>query len=293
VKFQKDIMVVSRPTLKDSWGDRCIFLSREYNAHKHYNHRSILSNEVVIEFDDNDANKNREYADEVARRLKLDNISFSKWFSGNKSVHIHFFIDVGQARNISLLKNTIMRYYTKDLPLPDLRLSTPNHLVRAEYGKHEKTGNIKSFISCNGKYPEICKLPKPLWDYYVSRQITVIKRKVSTDVNQLSELEGFKYIVSSHMFREVDDGRERAMFMLIHVLKPKYKDRKDEFIKFMQDWYKYSGGRQLTDLQIERKVNYHWNREYNFTEKYLYDLLESIGKTDLIPNEFRENIKNE
>ena len=51
MKYQPSIMLCYRPTLKNGWGDRCLYLSDEYEPKKKYNHRSVLDKEVVIEFD--------------------------------------------------------------------------------------------------------------------------------------------------------------------------------------------------------------------------------------------------
>jgi len=276
-QIQDEILLVYRPTLKSYWGDRTLYLSEDYVQSKKYNHRSVLDKEVVIEFDEEDKSLNRKLADEVCKRLKADGITFAKWDSGNKSIHVHCLIDYGEVKNLQLLKKVFMRYYSKDLKYsPDLRLASPNHLVRAEHGVHEKTGFTKKFISRNGQYPTISKIPQPVWNEYYREYGIVLKRKATVDVNSFVEHPALKYILTSEKFRENSDGRERALFMLCHVLKPKYNDKK-ELGKFLAEWYRYSGGLKLSEKQIYDKVSYHWNREYNFGRTYLSELLESIG----------------
>jgi hypothetical protein len=283
-QFQDRIILVSRPDTKSVWSDRCFFLDNNYDPLKHYNHRSILHNEIVIEFDDDDYQRNLKNANEVFYRLKKDKHKPSKWKSGNKSVHVHCFVDIAGARNVSLLKKSFMRYYCKGIPLPDLQLASDNHLIRAEFGLHEKTGNHKEPLYVPYKFPEITEIPQPVWDEYVKQKSAVIKRTITTQLKDITQLEGFKYILSTHNFRQAEDGRERAMFLLIHTLKHNYTD-KNEFIRFIQDWYKYSGGYKLTAVDIENKVKYHWNRDYTLGERYLNELLESIGKEELIKRE--------
>ena len=281
-KIQSDIMLVYHPTRVSTWSDRCLFGSDEYNMSKAYNHRSILSNEVVIEFDDDSPETNKKYADLVHYNLKQDGFKIAKWRSGNKSVHVHFFVNLGNSRNTNLLKKTIMRYYTKGIAVPDLRLASDNHLIRAEYGVHEKTGEFKSLISKMKGYPEVTDLPEAVWSKYMSDQKKSIRNRFSYDLKALEELPGFKYVVNAEQFRATDDGRERALFMLIHVLKPRYKERKAEFIKFLQDWYRYSSGRKLSDWAIKCKVEYHWEKNYSIGVAYLNELLESVGRDDLV-----------
>jgi hypothetical protein len=304
---QEKIMLVHRETRTCSWANRALFLSEEYNPITPYNHRSILYNEVVIEYDYEDKELNEKLATLVTDRLRDDKIKYSKWFSGGKSYHVHILVNPNKCRNISLLKNVICRYYgtfyknpedgkiykekkseTFIKIIPDIRLCAENHLIRAEYGAHEGTGNLKTLVSKSPGYPEVCEITEDVWKEYIKQQSTVIMRRVSTDVNKITDLPGFKYIATSHLFREAEDGRERAMFILIHSLKDDYRDDKVGFIRYIQDWYKYSGGYKITDNQIKHKVCYHWDKSYSLN-KFLNDLLESIGREDLI---LKNNGKN-
>lgn len=279
--YQEKIMLVHRPTKKDNWRCRHLYLSEEYNPTTPYNHRSILKDEVVIEFDEDDRKLNKKYADKVAKKLKEDGFSYSKWFSGNKSVHVHIIVDTKNATNIQLLKKTIMRYYSEGIALPDLRLASNNHLIRAEYGVHEKTQEKKSLISKSNDYPTTSVIPQPVWKRYLTSVKQSISNQIGYHTRDLVNHKGFQWIVNSSTFREAEDGRERALFMLIHVLKEKYKDDKEGLIKFLQEWYSYSSGTQLDKYAIERKINYHWKRNYNIGKNFINELLESLGRSDL------------
>lgn len=283
--IQDQIVLVSRLSPATNWSDRCLFLDEQYDCRKHYNHRSILRNEVVIEFDDSSTEKNREYADVVRKRLKADGFVVAQWYSGGKSTHLHTFIDPKECGRVPLLKNVFIRHYCKDLPLPDLRLCADNHLIRTEYGLHERADKYKKLIRVDSEYPRIKQISPNIWERYVYETRRVVRRRVSTDVNKVADLPGFKYVVTSHEFKEADDGRERALFMLIHTLKSEYKGRKGEFLRYLIDWYKYSGGHKLTDRDIINKLNYHWKRDYTISERYLNELLESIGKADMVDKE--------
>lgn len=279
--IQDKIILCYRPDLKSYWGDRCLYLSKDYMPSKNYNHRSILKNEVVIEYDETDKDLNRKLANDVCIKLRNNNIKYAKWTSGNKSVHVHVLLDIGEAKNIPLLKRTFMKYFGGN-KLPDMRLAAANHLIRAEYGVHEKTGKKKVLLYKDKDYPCISEIPQEVWDKYYKAQRDSVNIRMGLNLKDFIALPGFKYIVTSTEFRAADDGRERALFMLIHILKEQYKDKKEEFIHFLQEWYRYSGGHQLDDESIRRKVIYHWKRTYNIGERYLNELLESIGKEDLI-----------
>lgn len=286
------ILLVSRLSEKTHWADRCYFLDNDYLQEKHYNHRSILTNEVVIEFDKEDVTENLVLSVEVSKKLSDDSIRHSLWHSGNKSYHIHFFIDTKGAKNIRLLKKVVMRYYTQDLPSkPDMRLAVDGHLVRAEFGIHEKTGKTKTLIKRSPNALRENPLKDEIWGLYSKGVTTVIKRNISQDLNEVDKCSCIKYIADSTRFRENEDGRERAMFVMIHSLKK--NNTKEELTELLCDWYRYSGGYKLTPNQIGAKVNYHYNRDYG-TYTMVKELLEEFGRKDLLEQceVHKEGVKN-
>lgn len=275
--IQPEITLCYRPTTKDSWGDRCIYLSEKYSPYKQYNHRSVLDCEVVIEYDTDDMKANRKYVDIIANRLSKDDISWAKHHSGNKSTHLHCLLDTKNATNISLLKNAFMREYSEGLPLPDMRL-TGKHLVRAEYGIHEKTGVRKKLISRIKDYVRLNKIPDRVWERYQTMMARIVSWKTSRNLTDLANSDEVKLILDTVRFKEFRDGRERALFMLIHLLKEKYKEKRD-MVAYLQEWYRYSGGHKLSDRDVENKVGYHWNRNYSIGPTYIATFLEELGHT--------------
>lgn len=282
-EIQDRIILVYRPTEKSGWKDRCFYLDDEFVSTKAYNHRVILQKEVVIEFDEEKQEDNEKYAREVCQRLKKDNIPYSLWYSGNKSCHVHCLIDVKEAKALDSLKNAFMRHYTQGMPLPDMRLAANNHLIRAEFGIHEKTGKQKILLAKTPGYGKtLGEIRHEIWNAYVTKQRQAFARRLTDTNSTLADHPGFKWILTAEKFRDAADGHERALFMLIHVLKPDYKDRQEDLIKFLAGWYRYSSGNKLTEQQIAQKVRYHWTKTYNFTEKYLHELLECLGHPELI-----------
>jgi hypothetical protein len=291
--MQDKIVLVNRKNPNDNWSDRCFFLDDQYSAHKPYNHRSILNNEVVIEFDYDDPEFNASMIRRVVERLNKDNITYAKWKSGNKSTHLHMFIEVGDCGNIPLLKNVVMRYYgtfykTQDGKihdekpdgdsvkiLPDLRLAAQNHLIRAENGLHESSGNKKELLGTCGNFPEINPVKKEIWEHYSRQQKFNATKALMSPQNNDELKKKMKVILDSTEFRNYNDGRERALFILIHYLKESYKDRKQDLITYLTDWYRYSSGSKLSRKDIENKVNYHWNKSYHINNM-VDELLESI-----------------
>ena len=287
-KIQKEILVVYHPTNDSRW-ERAPYLGEGYNAHVPYNHRSILESEVVIEFDGATPEENRRLADKVSERLSKDGFAWSKWTSGNKSTHLHTFVVVGSAADKQLIKRVFTRYYTRDLGvLPDLQLCAPNHLIRAEYGVHEKTGRVKQLISTSGEYPTPTVIPDAVWEIYRSEVRARLGRQVVRNSGTLKEHKGFKYLLTTHEFQRVGDGHERALFLLIHTLKHEYVDRKNELVKFLQDWYKYSGGVTLSPEQIRAKVVYGLSKSYSPGVEYLERLLEELNLEHLKEKEEKQ-----
>jgi len=284
-EIQKDIQLVYRPTETSSW-KRTEYLSDKYNPHTPYNHRSVLHNEVVIEFDNDDPVLNKKLADIVGRRLNEDGIIWAKWHSGNKSTHIHFLIDTKDAKRFNLLKSAFLQLYgvihiDNVRYSPDFQLTSENCMIRAEYGFHEKSGLKKRLISRGKDYPVISEVPEKVWDKYSKLVMSVIKQRITNADSNILNSKGFKFFLESENMRLTDDGRERAMFMLIHLLKPSYDNKKD-LAKFIQDWYRYSGGYKLNHYQIAGKVYYHWDRTYSISWNYLNNLLYELGKEDLV-----------
>lgn len=276
--IQKDILLVSHPEETSSWKDRCYYLDENFNPQVHYNHRSILMKEVVLEYDYDNVDLNKELVDQAAHRLNKDGIKWSKWFSGNKSFHLHFFIDPKEAKRLNVLKSVILQYYgtsPDNSYKPDLQLAANAHNIRAEYGRHEKTGKLKILVSQTAGYPQVCDLPESVWIMYSDRVKAILKAQVTRGTKDLQTHPLIKQILDTTEFRKNDDGRERALFVLIHVLKPKYT--KPELTKFLQEWYRYSGGRQLSAWAIACKINYHWDRQYVMTETFLHNLAYELG----------------
>lgn len=278
-KIQEDILLCYRPSNSgegSSWSDRCNYLEEGYSDTKKYNHRMMLDKEIVIEFDEDNLEDNTKMADEVCKRLKKDGIVFSRWFSGSKSEHIHFFIDPLQATNLRLLKSAIIRHYCKGLPFkPDLQMAG-KHLIRAEFGLNEKTGNYKTRISQSSHYPSINTVPQESWNLYIRDMKWLMKASMTKGVNGLSDSEHIKKLLDTTYFNDkLKDGRTRIIFILANVLKGKYE--KKELIELLQKWYKYTNGRKLTNGQIAYQVYNAFKTDKCPGEKYLLTLIRELG----------------
>jgi hypothetical protein len=278
-KIQEDILLCSRISNEgegSGWGDRCIYLDDNYSAKKHYNHRITLDKEVVIEFDEEDKKKNKDMANIVTERLQQDNIPYSMWFSGSKSYHVHFFIDPRQATNIRLLKSCIIRHYCRDLEFkPDLQMAG-QHLIRAEYGLNEKTGNKKTIIQEREEYPKVCPVSEEAWELYIHDMRWIMKRSMNKTIKDISNSEEVKKLLDTTYFNDtLKDGRTRILFVLANVLKGKYE--KKELIDLLQKWYKYTNGRKLTYGQIAYQVHSAYRSDKAPGLSYIMQLMRELG----------------
>jgi len=207
---------------------------------------------------------------------------YAKFFSGNKSTHVHFLINALNVANLPLLKKTLIRHICKNLPIPDLQLCITNHLIRAEYGVHEKTGKKKMLLSKSANYPKLNTIPQEVWDKYTDNMCRITQSNMTKDLKGFDELPGIKLLLQTEEFKNARDGRTRALFLLIHALRDKYSET--ELISYLQTWYRYTGGQKLSPQQIEKQVQYYLKKRYsdNFYKTYLEDLLTEIGRQDLI-----------
>jgi hypothetical protein len=282
-KYQDKIMLVYHPTPRSDWSTRCMYLSEEYNDQLSYNHRGILHNEVVIEYDNKDPKVNEEYINQIRYRLNQLKMPYMVWESGGKSIHLHQLLDVQDAKNMFWVKKAYIAWLTAGLPSPDSQLLSDNHLIRAEFGLHEKTGKPKTLLFRSKNYfDQLTHIPEEVWEKYTDSMEHYVQKQIITDLSELTKHPGVEYILNSPEFKDLDDGRERALFFLIHVLKTKFKEDKEGLIQYLQEWYKYSGGNKLSDASIAGKVHYHWNKHYDLTENYINTLLIELGKPELV-----------
>jgi len=290
--LQQDITLVYRPHDKTWWGNRVKLFTREYyDKYPFYNHRSILNNEVVIEFDKDTKEENLLYTRMVEDKLKNEGVSYKLWFSGGKSYHIHTLWDMKNISNPSVMKKVIMEHYSPVVTIegvskkvsPDMQLKDNNHLIRLEYSLHEKSGNKKRYIRSSGDYTKINTISEQLWEEYATYKEYLLKIQMTRNVNSVIESPEIKYLLSSSNMKKIGDGKKRILFILINILKKntqntngKYEN-KEELTNFLYEWYKYSDGYEYSKQQIKRMVDYYWEKDYsNMGITYIRTLLDEV-----------------
>jgi len=296
-ELREPVRVVHHPN-EDSYWKRAEFGSPSYDRTTPYNHRTVFPSEIVIEYDNEDKRLNYKLAQRVIRKLANDGISYSMWFSGNKSTHIHAFFDMQQPENRRVLKRSILLKYATihhrgTKYKPDLNVASQNHLIRAEHGVHESTGRQKSFIDEHVSFPKINRVPMHVWEYYNDY---MKEHQVGSDdydedlVDAVAQHDGFKWMLNPENVKSAGDGRKRGLWFITNILRwTKYQDQPEKLKNFVKWWYKEAGGRKYSEHDIEQKVDASLEKDYTPGFRFMNELLSDMGAKRLISDEPRNN----
>lgn len=286
--MQDEIILCYRPQIDSGWSNRCAYLDEKYDPFLPYNHRSVLMHEVVIEFDEDSRELNKQLAHKVADKLSDYKIPYSMWFSGGKSTHLHCFIKARNASSLSLLKRCFIRYFTGHLEYrPDLQL-TGNHLIRAEFGIHEKSQERKTLVKESPSYPKEATIPKAVWDMYNREMEIVQKRMMTIAIKDIDDDNLVKKILDTAYIREhLKDGRKRLIGALAQLLRHKYSNR-NELIDFLWKWYTYCNGKDLTYGQVAYQVHYAYRNPMDNPFAFLYSVAKDLGLEEIEVTENKE-----
>lgn len=259
--WQPDILLVSRKSATAGFGNKALLNTAAFNPMEHYNHRCILDDELVIEFDNPDPTKNGNCAGLVVQKLKNANIDYSVWSSGGKSVHVHCHFDISKDyKDLKLIKRMIMEVLVKDVGYePDYQLCVRRHLIRAEFGFHEKSGLFKKRIMETENYPKLAKVPEAI---KVAYELVTKAREVAPKPKVLNAAHPLVMLVLNS--KDIKDGRKQLIWRLINILKQDFNQ--EQVITMLDAWYKNNNGKDLNIRDIKKLVEYHWNRSYTITE---------------------------
>jgi hypothetical protein len=123
-----------------------------WDKNKSYKHRQGMPNEIRIEFDDEDTNKNWKNINFTAINLWNEGYSFAIFYvEGGRSPHIHIY-DLDELETLSYENRTKYRekFLTKICPLnsnPDKALCDEKHLCALEFANHFKYNKPKQLFS--------------------------------------------------------------------------------------------------------------------------------------------------
>lgn len=284
-ELREPVNVVYHPD-DDSWWKRAEFGSPEYDPTIPYNHRTIFPSEIVIEYDEPDKRLNYKLAQRVIDELDRDGHSYSVWFSGNKSTHIHLFFDLQRPKNRRVLKQTILHHYGTvhhrgERYKPDMSVASPNHLIRAEHGVHESTQQNKRFLDEHSMFPRLNRVPMKIWDKFNEY---MDEHDVDSDtydeelVEAVTKHDGFKWMLNPENVREAGDGRKRGLWFMVNILRwTKYEGEPDKLKDFAKWWYREAGGRAYSDYEIEEKVDASLDKDYTPGFRFMNELLSDMG----------------
>jgi len=169
--------------------------------------RQILFNEIVIETDEPEMMTNQKLTIEFQKTLKEKGISFYTYYTGNKSFHIHFFVD--GLENIEqdqrkLIKKTIAKEITKD-----------NYKYVDEANFHEK-----SMIRIEGTTHLKTKKKSRLFEKYINKNYVLTnelieKTKIKKCVNNdLKKCKGeFCFVIEDAINNKFPDGQRNRILL--------------------------------------------------------------------------------
>lgn len=263
-------------------------------------HRSMLDNEIIIESDYPDYVDNFEAAKIIGKIIEGKGFTPHYYYSGNKSIHIHVFLDwvtffqvEDKKEFIEWLRAKMISCWDTNIRRFDKDLIKSTHLIRCELSKNKKgfktflgyTHNDLSFIPyiCNEDnriYPRLgeIKLSSPhcikeLIDEFLTNREKPKPKNISPFnpddcPNEIRESVGR---LLSDDFKKLNDGRNRAMFIIVSELRRVVGD--DEAKEVVNDWNIRMGS---TIKQSE--IDYRFTKKaYTLSNKYINDFLEELG----------------
>lgn len=275
-------------------------LSNKHNGVAIDVHRSMLDNEIVIESDYPEYIDNFEAAKIVGKIIEVEGFIPHYYFSGNKSLHIHVFIDwvtffpiADRRKFIEWLRAKMISCWDTNTRKFDKDLIKATHLIRAELSKNKKgyktflgyTHNDLSFIPyiCNEDnriYPRLGKiklssphcaweLMEEFWAEDKKAKTTAISRFNPDDcpgkIRQAVER------LLNDDFKKVGDGIGRALFIILSELRRAVGD--DKAKSMINDWNVRMGS-----PIAQREIDYRFTKKaYILSNKYIKEFMEELG----------------
>jgi hypothetical protein len=276
-------------------------------------HRSMLDNEIIIESDYPEYIDNFEASKIVGRIIEGKGFSPMYYYSGNKSIHIHIFLDweivtvyyeelsenkiedVKKFKKefIEWLRTKMISCWDTNIRKFDKDLIRATHLIRCELSKNKKgfktflgyTHNDLSFIPyiCNEDnmiYPRLGKtvLSTPHCLPDLIEEFDEFKKNVKPmNVPSWNPDDCPKDIrksvgrLLSDDFKKMNDGKKRAMFILVSELRRVMGDT--QAIAAINDWNKRMGN-PIRQGDIDYRFK---KKAYTLSNKYIDDFLDELG----------------
>lgn len=263
-----------------------------------YNHRGVLPEEVVADFDCDEGELDGKVLD-LVKALAKNNVQCSVWRTNGKEkggIHIHMLFDIpDKVTNKKLLKKLILQHYIGDLKLYGIDTQIlGNHLIRFEGGHYDKLptwkAGKKTLVYCHGDSLKKNKVPKKVWQEYardiLPYQLYHLRR--GKKIKSKHETPKSIQFLLSDKFKEYKDGGDRALFTLASY----YRElNDDELYKLLKDYNDYNLRVPLDHKQIMAKIKSVRNNKGEFVgETYRRELLKDIGAyNDVYGREVRDD----
>jgi hypothetical protein len=263
------------------------------------NNRERMLDEVVFDVEspklktdifDKKKKRIKETYEEISKRMKKDyNLSFSGWWSGGEGVHIHSFFpelkkfskyDRGIIKGL-LLKKICYGFLTHDKEGKKGKIDlqkTP--FIQLECAKHRK-GGVKTLIEEH--YVGTNKIPEEVMKDFYKIKIEYRKKK-PVEFKKNSMPSCIKYLRYED-FRNLEDGRQRACFVLAAYYANYTNLNKGEVFDELKKWNFDSCRGSLTDSYIKSQINMTFNHQKNGGKKmgcgFIKQLLIDVGISGL------------
>ena len=282
-------------------------LSNKHNGVAVDVHRSMMSNEIVIESDYPDYIDNFEAAKIIGKIIEGKGFVPHYYYSGNKSIHIHIFFDWACMSGIDLwedvkkfkqdfiiwLRTKMISCWDTNTRKFDKDLIKATHLIRCELSKNKKgyktflgyTHNDLSFIPyiCNEEnriYPRLGKIIpsnphciNELLDEYFEQKNKQKPTAISSfnPDDCTTEIRQSVGRLLSDDFKEVGDGTGRAMFIIVSELRRVVGD--NEAKAMINDW-NIRMGSPIRQSEIDYRFT---KKAYTLSNKYINEFMEELG----------------
>jgi len=275
-------------------------LSNQHNGVAVDVHRSMMDNEIVIESDYPDYIDNFEATKIIGNILEKKGFVPHYYYSGNKSIHTHIFIDwvtFFQIKNrkefIEWLRSKMISCWDTNIRKFDKNLVKTTHLIRCELSKNKKgfktflgyTHNDLSFIPyiCNEEnriYPRLGKIilssPNCAWELieefleYKNKPKPTLTSNFNPD-NCSGEIRKSIRRLLSNDFKKIGEGRKRAIFIILSELRRVVGDDKAKVM--VNDWNVRMGA-PIKQSEIDYRFK---KKAYTLSNKYINDFMKEIG----------------
>ena len=271
-------------------------------------HRSMMENEIIVESDYPTYEENYLASRIIGNIIEKNGFSPMYYYSGNKSVHIHIFLDFLCIKKLSQVKKKQFMEWLREKMIScwgtnakefDRDLIRPTHLIRCELSRN-KIG-FKTFLGYSYKdvspipcvchennriYPKLGKMrlssPKDMekligeFEHYLKskKNAAIVKKSNSSfryNDNISSEVRECVKAILDDDFKDAGDGFKRGMFILVNELKRVYGDTKARDV--INDWNNRMGN-PIKEQEIDYRIK---SKDYTLTCKYIHNFLKGVG----------------